>query len=203
MRESMSQDQPEDYATLASRIAYRNAWMTIREDRFRRPNGDEGLYGVVERPDFVVVVPIHADGSIELVEQYRYPVRRRLWELPMGTWKDGKGDPAEAARGELREETGLVAGRWTHLGRLVQAPGMATPCFDLFVAQELSRGPAQPEADELELVSRAFPASQLLDMIRDGTFIDATSLGVLAVLMARGLFPAPPDRGLFPAPLGR
>jgi ADP-ribose pyrophosphatase len=77
----------------------------------------------------------------------------------------------------------------THAGRLVQAPGMATPYCDVFLAQGLSRGEAAPEADELDLVSRAFPAEELLAMIADGRFIDGTSLGALALLMAKGLFP--------------
>ncbi len=94
----------------------------------RRADGSEGLYGVVERREFVVVVPWQ-DGCITMVEQYRYPIRRRLWELPMGTCEPG-ADRAETAATELREETGLVAGSMAFVasrvpGARLQRPGRA------------------------------------------------------------------------------
>ena len=62
-------DEIRDIETLESRIVYRNAWMTVREDAIRRRDGSPGIYGVVEKADFVVVVPAHADGSLQLVQQ--------------------------------------------------------------------------------------------------------------------------------------
>src|ERR1700755_3340933 len=104
------------YETLSSRIAYENRWTRVREDIIRRPDGSDGLYGVVERSDFVVVVPWQ-DGRLTLVEQYRYPVSRRMWKFPMGMWEQAPGtDPAVVAAGELREETGLVASRMLNAG---------------------------------------------------------------------------------------
>ena len=92
------------YRTLSSRIAYANRWTRVREDQIRRPDGTDGLYGVVERADFVIVVPLR-DGRVTLVEQFRYPVQARIWEFPMGMWEDRPGaDPATVAAGELREK---------------------------------------------------------------------------------------------------
>ena len=103
-------DSEPEITTLSSRIAYENRWLRVREDIIRRADGSDGLYGVVERSEFVVVVALQ-DGALTLVEQFRYPVRRRLWELPMGMWEERPSTAPEAlAAAELREETGLIAG---------------------------------------------------------------------------------------------
>ena len=73
---------------VSSRVVYRNPWMTVREDTVRRPDGSPGICGVVEKPDFAVVLP-RWSGGFWLVEQYRYPVRRRAWEVPQGSWGSG------------------------------------------------------------------------------------------------------------------
>ncbi len=62
--------------TIGTREVYRNAWMTVGEDTVRRGDGSEGIYGVVDKPDFALIIPQDA-GDLWLVEQYRYPVGRR------------------------------------------------------------------------------------------------------------------------------
>ena len=63
---------------VSTREVYRNPWMAVREDEIRRPDGSDGIYSVVDKPDFALVIPAEPDG-FHLVEQYRYPVRRRAW----------------------------------------------------------------------------------------------------------------------------
>lgn len=67
--------------TAGSTVVYKNRWMTVREDSIVRSNGTSGIYGVVEKADFAVIAAVREE-SIYLVEQYRYPVRGRFWELP-------------------------------------------------------------------------------------------------------------------------
>lgn len=69
---------------VSSRVVYSNPWMTLREDVIRRPDGSEGVYSYVEKPDFALIIPIDREG-FHLVEQYRYPVGHRSWEFPQGT----------------------------------------------------------------------------------------------------------------------
>jgi ADP-ribose pyrophosphatase len=73
----MSATEGLDIETLGTRCVYENRWMRVREDAIRRRDGSEGIFGIVEKPDFVVIVPVEEDGRIHLVQQYRYPVQAR------------------------------------------------------------------------------------------------------------------------------
>ena len=102
--------------TLSSSIVYQNPWMRLREDQIERADGTHGLYAVVEKTDFAVIIPIE-DGNIYVVEQYRYPLAARTIELPQGSWElSPEADPVDVARGELEEETGLLARHLTYVG---------------------------------------------------------------------------------------
>lgn len=175
------------YQTLSSRIAYENRWTRLREDRIRHADGSPGLYGVVERADFAVIVPVQ-DGRVTLVEQYRYPVRARVWEFPMGMWEDRPGtDPAVLAAGELREETGLIAGRLLHAGTIFQGPGYCTQRGHVFLATELTQQAPAREASEQDMVCQAVPVAALEAMIRDGAVCEAMTISAFGLLRVKGL----------------
>ena len=107
-----------DIKTTGSRIVYENRWMRVREDGVERRDGSTGIYDVVEKPDFVTIAAIEA-GCLHLVQQYRYPVLGRYWELPQGSWEHAPDtDPLDVARAELREETGLEATEMVYAGHL-------------------------------------------------------------------------------------
>ncbi|WP_439597596.1 NUDIX domain-containing protein [Falsiroseomonas sp.] len=180
-------DVKPDIETLASREVYRNAWMTVREDQVRRRDGSTGIYGVVEKVDFVTVVPVHADGSIQLVQQFRYPVGARHWEFVQGMWGPPGTDPIEAARHELLEETGLAAAGWTHAGFLNLAQGTMRQGYDIFLATGLTQGAAMPEVEEQDLITRAVPLAEFEAMLRDGTILDATTMATFGLLRLKGL----------------
>ena len=96
--------------TLSTREVYRNPWLRLREDTIERSNGSSGIYSVIDKQDCAIILPIEGD-HIWLVEQFRYTIAERALELPQGGWEADNVDPEELARGELREETGLRAGR--------------------------------------------------------------------------------------------
>ena len=184
----MAADPRPDIDTLATRVVYENRWMRVREDDIRYRDGSPGLYGVVEKPDFVVVAAQEPDGSLHLVQQFRYPIGMRSWELPQGAWEQQPGaDPAEVARGELREETGLDAGEMIHAGHLFQAGGYATQAFNVYLARNLRRATAALEPTEQDLIARAFPAEHVLDMVRHGEIKDASTVAALGLLRLKGL----------------
>ena len=169
--------------TTSSREVYRNDWIRVREDAFELDDGSTGIYGVVEKADFALVVP-EQDGGFWLVEQYRYPLGRRSWEFPQGTWPAGAGGSREElARAELAEETGLRAGRLEHLGRLDLASGLLTQRFDVWRATELTPGPTAREATEADMQQAFVPEADLRRRMRDGGITDSPSLAAYGLLL--------------------
>ena len=184
----MAADESANIETTSTRFVYENRWMRVREDTIRRRDGSSGIYGVVEKPDFVVIIPVEDDGQVHLVEQYRYPVKSRYWELPQGSWEQEPGaDPMEMARGELREEAGLDAAKMTYVGHLFEACGYADQGYHIFLATGLRHGDADPEHEEQDLVTRDFALSEVERMIRDGEIKDGTTVAALGLLRLKGL----------------
>ena len=181
-------DDAPEIETLATRVVYRNRWMTVREDEIRRRDGSLGIYGVVEKPDFALVVPVDAEGRLHLVEQYRYPVGGRFWEFPQGSW-EARPDaaPVELARGELREETGLDAEMMIRAGHLFECYGYSTQGCHLFLARGLTAGRVGLSVEEQGLVSRPFALEAVTAMIAEGAIRDAMSVAAFGLLRLKGL----------------
>ena len=180
------------YTTLSSRIAYENRWLRVREDIIRRPDGADGLYGVIVRDDFVVVAALGdgagPDRTLTLVQQYRYPVGQRLWELPMGMWEERPGaSPEEIAAGELAEETGLVAARMTRVATLFQGAGYSNQKGHVFVATGLHATASDREATEQDMVAHAFPLAEVEAMIGDGRITCMVTVAAIGLLRIKGM----------------
>lgn len=171
---------------LASRIVYENPWLRLREDEIERPDGRRGVYALVEKEDFGLVVPWDGEG-LWLVGQERYTVGRYTWEFPQGGVPGVS--PEERARTELAEEAGLRAGRLEHLGRLDNAVGMSAQAFDVWLATELEQGEASPEAEEVDMIARRVSVADFEAMILGGELTDGASLAAWALVALRGGLP--------------
>ena len=161
---------------MSSREVYRNNWMTVREDAIRRPDGSHGIYGVIDKPTYALVVA--RDGErFHLVEQFRYPIGLRRWEFPQGTAPElADLEPGELAARELREETGLRADSLVRLGQLDVAPGMSSQRGWVFLATGLTQGEHEREHEEQDMHSAWFTGAQIERMIRDGDITDAQTI---------------------------
>jgi 8-oxo-dGTP pyrophosphatase MutT (NUDIX family) len=180
-------EQDPDIVATASRVVYENKWMRVREDAIRRRDGSTGIYGVIEKDDFVVVVPVEADGSLHLVQQYRYPVGARFWEFCQGMWGGPGADPQLAAAHELAEETGLTAATLTQAGHLYEGYGTMRQGFHVFLATGLTPGRARPEIEEQDLVSRRVPRAEFERMLREGEIKDSVTVAAWGLLLIKGL----------------
>ncbi|KQH78042.1 ADP-ribose pyrophosphatase [Mycobacterium gordonae] len=172
--------------TVATREAYRNPWMVLREDDIRRPDGSPGIYAVVDKPTYALVMPY--DGArFRLVEQFRYPVGARRWEFPQGTAPDlADLEPAALAERELREETGLRATSFEALGQLDVAPGMSSQRGWVFLATGISEGDADREHEEQDMRSAWFPRENVEQMMRNGVIADAQSIAAYGLFLLQG-----------------
>ena len=180
-----------EIVTLSSRIAYENRWLRLREDIIRRRDGSQGLYGVVERGDFVAIAAVGTETGepwLAMVQQYRYPVRQRLWELPMGMWEERpEATPEMIAAGELREETGLVAASMRHAGILYQGAGYSNQKGHVFLATGLVQDATEREVTEQDMVTRRIPLSEVEAMIRDGRIVCMVSIAAIGLLRLKGM----------------
>jgi 8-oxo-dGTP pyrophosphatase MutT (NUDIX family) len=171
---------------LASKVVYQNPWMSVREDEVRLEDGSIGTYGVVDKPDFAIVIPRENDG-FWMVEQFRYAVGRRAAEFPQGSWGPGAaGSPTELAQAELREETGLSAASMTHLGTLSTAYGFCSQGMAVFLAEDLVRGNPDREHSEQDMTHRWVSEAELRDLVLSGEVTDSATLAALALLAMTG-----------------
>ncbi|HEY9472188.1 MAG TPA: NUDIX hydrolase [Propionibacteriaceae bacterium] len=171
---------------LSSRVVYRNPWMTLREDQVERQDGSQGIYAVIDKPDFALIIPAENDG-FHLVEQYRYPTGRRMWEFPQGTFPNGRtGSPTDLARAELEEETGIRAGQLRRLGFLHCAHSITGQGFHVFLATDLHHGTPRREVEEQDMVQAWIPREELERRIRDGVITDDSTLAAYTLLLLDG-----------------
>lgn len=109
------------WKTLSSKIVYQNPWIKIHEDRVIRPDGKEGLYAFLSKPAAVFILARNKDGFFYFIRQYRYPLKKYIYEIPAGV-VDSRSYLINAKR-ELKEETGLTSKKWVSLGKFYVAPG--------------------------------------------------------------------------------
>lgn len=170
---------------ISSRLVYENRWLSLREDQIQLPDGTPGIYTVVDKPTAALVIPMER-GGCHLVEQYRYPLGLRSWEFPQGTWSDGRsGSVDELAKAELGEETGLRAGSMERLGRVAVAPGLTSQLCEVFLATDLTPGPAAREHTEQGMDQRWFGGAELMEMVGAGKIIDSITLAAFSLLTRR------------------
>ena len=170
--------------TLESKIVYQNKWMTVKEDLVQRENGTMGIYGIVEKPDFAVIAAIE-NGKVCLVEQHRYPVASRFWELPQGSWESSSISACDLAKAELSEETGIIAHSMEHIGHLFLAYGYSNQGYDVFMASVLEHASQDLDTEEHGLAARFFSISDVESMIVQGNIKDATTVAAFGLLKLR------------------
>ncbi len=165
---------------LGSRTVYRNEWIRLREDRVITPSGKPGIYGVVEAHPAIGVIPLTKDGFTYLVGQFRYTLGVYSWEIPEGGGNFGE-TTLEGAKRELREETGLLATRWTYLGTAYTSNSFTNEIAYFYLAENLIPGKSKPDHTE-ELVVKKLSFKEAWQMVVNGEIKDAMSvIGLLRV----------------------
>ena len=165
------------WTVLDTTVQYSNPWITVREDRVIKPDGQEGAFGVVEMKPGVSVLPVDDDGTVYLVRIFRYTLDRDCLEVLAGGMERDE-DPMDAARRELREEAGIEATNLVDLGVVDQLTEVVVSPNHLYLARGLSfTASDREETEQIERV--AAPLEQAVEWALDGTISHAASVGLI------------------------
>lgn len=192
------EDRRESWPVDSTRDLHRDPWVvSLREDRIRRPEHPEDepfRRLVLEHPGAVIVLAVDDQDRVRCLWQYRHAAHRVFVELPAGLMDSGDESPEEVARRELREETGLEAGSWTHLTTTWSSPGISEEVMHHFLATDLrdtGRGDFEPAHEEAEMVAGWVPFADLVEAVLDGRVGDGPMVVAVLAAHARGLVGGP------------
>ena len=176
------------WTTLSGEVRYDNPWITVTEFKVINPSGGRGIYGKVHfKNNAIGIIPVDKDLNTWLVGQYRYTLNAWHWEIP-----EGGGpldvDPLVSAQRELREETGLIAGRWSEIIQLHTSNSVSDEKGHIFLAEDLEEGANSLEATEADLKVWKLPLNNALDMVLEGKITDSMSImAILKVARMKGI----------------
>jgi ADP-ribose pyrophosphatase len=159
---------------ISSQELLRTPIFTVSQDIAIDPEGFEIKRAIIQHTGSAVVMPVDDQGRILLVRQYRLPAAAYLWEIPAGRMDDGE-TPLQAAKRELREETGYTARQWKKLFSLYMSPGFLAEKMNIFVATALKAGPTEFMEDE-RIETKWFAPAEVDAMIQAGKIIDGKTI---------------------------
>ncbi len=161
------------------RQVHDNPWVTVTEFQATAPTGSPAIYGLVEfKNRALAILPIHEDGTVELVGQNRLPFSDYSWEIPEGGGPLNE-DPVDGAKRELLEETGLIASEWQEILRLQLSNSVTNELAVGYMALGLTQSVAL-ETDPTEDIARArVPFREVLGLVLDGKITDALTVAMM------------------------
>jgi ADP-ribose pyrophosphatase len=188
-RATMNHKEKNSWTSLKSELKFETPWISVTKHDVLNPAGKPGIYGVVHFKNIAIgILPLDKEYNTWLVGQWRFPLEQYSWEIPEGGGPHGI-DPLVSAKRELKEETGLVASKYTELGNLHTSNSVCDEYGVLYLAQELEETESEPEESE-DLQIKKLPFAEAYQMVMDGRITD--SLSMIAILKTKLLI----DKGL-------
>ena len=160
---------------------YRGRVLDLNLEKVAMPDGKEVELEIIGHPGGACILPVHENGDVTLIRQFRHAVGGTIWEVPAGRIDDGEG-PEECAARELREETGFTASGIEKLGEFIPTPGFCSEVVHLFIANGLKSCPQELEEDEYLEVVR-LPFADAIEKIMTGEITDGKT--VVSLFLAR------------------
>ncbi|UII23041.1 NUDIX domain-containing protein [Fulvivirga ligni] len=184
----MKNTNENPWKTLSTNQIYDNPWIKLEEHQIINPGGGEGIYGkVFFKNKAIGIIPIDEEGNTWLVGQYRYTIDEYSWEIPEGGGPL-KEDPLDAAKRELKEETGLSANSWEMIMRFHTSNSVTDEEGRIFLARDLSMGEQNLEESESDLLLKKLPFKDALEMVMNQEITDSMSVaGILKVARILGI----------------
>jgi 8-oxo-dGTP pyrophosphatase MutT (NUDIX family) len=176
------------WTTLSGEVKYENKWIKVTEYQVINPGGGSGIYGKIHYKNIGIgILPLDEDDNTWLVGQYRYTLNEFHWELPEGGGPLHE-DSLEAAKRELKEETGIIAKRWTRLLTVNPSNSTTDEVGILYLAEDLSFGYTELEETEADLKLRKISLRDAIAMVDSGEITDTlTMLGLMKMARLRGI----------------
>ncbi|WP_375582994.1 NUDIX domain-containing protein [Cyclobacterium xiamenense] len=166
------------WTTVSAREIYDNPWIRVEEHQVITPTQIPGIYGTVQfKNRAVAIVPLDQELHTWLVGQYRYTLNEYSWEIPMGGGPLDE-DVLESAKRELKEETGLTAGKWTELMKIHTSNSVTDEVGFVYIAEDLHAGETAFDPTE-DLQVRRLPFAEVLQMVMQGQITDGISVAAV------------------------
>ena len=188
------EDTPAAYEIVRTSTAYASGRVfSVLVDEVRLPSGEVVTRDLVDHPGAVGVIALNEAGEVLLLQQYRHPVRRLLWEPPAGLLDVAGEPPLLAAQRELYEEAHLVAGRWDVLVDLFTTPGMSDEALRIYLARDVRPSDDsrwEGEGEERDMPAVWVPLEEAVALVLAGKLHNPVAVsGILATAAAaRGGF---------------
>jgi 8-oxo-dGTP pyrophosphatase MutT (NUDIX family) len=171
-------EEHNPWQTLSSEEKYDNPWINVTEYQVINPSGGRGIYGKVHfKNQAIGVLPLDDELNTWLVGQFRYTLNQYSWEIPEGGGLLG-GDPLEAAKRELKEETGMSASTWSPLFEIHLSNSVSNEHGCVYLARNLSFGEAEPEETE-QLRVKKLPFEEVYQMVCEGKITDSITIAAV------------------------
>lgn len=165
--------------TIASEEIFNGRILHLFNDRVELPNGHESTREVIRHVGAVAVVPVTDDGKVVIERQFRYPLNSVITEIPAGKLDGPEEDRLEAAKRELREETGITADEWIDMGEYHPAAAYCDEKLNIYLARGLHNEAQELDEDEF-LNIEYVPIEDLVEEVMDGKITDGkTQVGIL------------------------
>lgn len=174
----MNKQDVNPWTILSSSEKYDNPWITVTEHQILNPKGGEGIYGTVHFKNIAIgIIVLDEDHNTWLVGQYRFPLNTYSWEIP-----EGGGllavDPLESAKRELKEETGLIARKWTIIQKMHLSNSVSDELAIIYLATDLIEGESNPEETE-DLRILKLPFEEAYTLLLSGKITDSISVAAI------------------------
>jgi 8-oxo-dGTP pyrophosphatase MutT (NUDIX family) len=176
---------PSRWRCLSSSVVHSTPWFDVRQDDVLRPDGSSGVYQRVVSPGSVTILALDDNDEVAMTRQWIYIHDSSQWRLPSGGIDPVDDNPLDAAKRELKEETGLTAGAWASIGKINCADSLTNHVDYLFVATGLCPGAPNLEPGEADLQVVRIPFDAAVSLVMNGYVPDAGSAHALLTLAAR------------------